>query len=79
MNKKQLRKGMKRMGGFLLLCFVAPVVIYQAFKNQSHPFFWPVFILGMMGFFYAIFLGFIGIKTLVNALLGPPRIEKPNS
>ena len=30
------------MGTFIILCFVAPVLVYQAFKNQEHPFYWPV-------------------------------------
>lgn len=79
MNKQLLGKGMKRMGLFILMCFIAPILLYQAFKNQGHPFFWLVFILGLVGFFYTIFLGFRAIKTLVHALLGPTNKEKSDA
>ncbi len=32
----------------LMLMFGAPIVIYQAFKNQEHPFYWPVLIIGLI-------------------------------
>ena len=39
MNTEKLKKGLLKMGIFILLCFISPVIIYQAFKNQDHQFF----------------------------------------
>jgi uncharacterized membrane protein HdeD (DUF308 family) len=50
--------------------FLAPGLIYQAFKNQENPLFWPVLILGLILAIGAIALGFYGIKVLVDAFFG---------
>ena len=55
---------------FLLCCFTGPVLVHQAFKNQGHSFYYPVLIIGLGVLVVAVFYGFTGIKTLVNALLG---------
>ena len=70
MNKPLLIKGLKKMSLFLLCCFIGPVIVHQAFKNQGHPLYVPVLILGVLFLMTAIYYGFTGIKTLVNALLG---------
>ena len=44
--------------------FSGPVVLYQAFKNQDHPWYIPVLVIGAVG------MGFYSIKTLVDALFG---------
>ncbi|MDA0201714.1 MAG: DUF6095 family protein [Bacteroidetes bacterium] len=75
MNKPFLKKGLKKMSWFLLCCFIGPVIVHQAFKNQDHPFFIPVLILGMLFLILAFYLGFSGIKTLVNALLGQRKTK----
>ncbi len=61
------------MAVFILLCFTAPVVVYQAFKNQEHPLFWPVLIVGFLLISLAVIYGFWGIKTLSKALLGEKK------
>ena len=70
MNKVLLQRGLKKMTVFLLCCFTGPVILHQAFKNQEHPFYYPVLIIGLGVLVVAVFYGFTGIKTLVNALLG---------
>jgi hypothetical protein len=70
MNKVLLQRGLKKMTVFLLCCFTGPVIVHQAFKNQEHPFYYPVLIIGLGVLVVAVFYGFTGIKTLVNAILG---------
>lgn len=47
--------------------FVAPFVVYQAFKNTEHPLYIPVLIFGLICGIAAIALGFLGVKTITNA------------
>lgn len=75
MNKPLLQKGLKKMSLFLLCCFIGPVVVHQAFKNQSHPLYFPVLILGILFLIVAFYYGFSGIRTLVNALLGERKTK----
>ena len=70
MNKNLLQNGLKKMSLFLLSCFIGPVIVHQAFKNQNHPLYVPVLILGFLFLLTALYYGFSGIKTLVNAILG---------
>ena len=63
------------MSLFLLCCFIGPVVIHQAFKNQEHPLYEPVLISGVLFLITAIYYCFTGIKTLVNALLGERKTK----
>ena len=72
-DKKLLVTGFRRLGVTLLLMFTAPVVLYEAFKNQGHPFYYPVLIVGCLLALGAVIMGFYGIKTLVDALFGPRR------
>lgn len=50
--------------------FSGPIVLYQAFKNQDHPWYIPVLVVGSMLALGAIAMGFYSIKTLVDALFG---------
>lgn len=75
MNTKKLKRGLLKIGTFIILCFVAPVIVYQAFKNKEHPFFWPVLTLGISLCISAIIYGFWAIKILINALLGDKKTK----
>ena len=75
MNKPLLIKGLKKMSLFLLCCFIGPVVVHQAFKNQEHPLYIPVLILGILFLLTAFYYGFAGIRTLVSALLGERKTK----
>jgi hypothetical protein len=46
--------------------FLAPIVLYQAFKNTDHSFYIPVLILGLTLAIMAIALGFYSIKVLMD-------------
>lgn len=67
-NKEKLLKGIKLMGGTLLLLVTAPIILNSSFKNQDHPLFIPVLGVGIILFIAAIYFGFKGIKMLMRAL-----------
>lgn len=69
-DKTLLLKGVKRLAYTLALMFSGPVVLYQAFKNQDHPWYLPVLVVGGLLALGAIAMGFYSIKTLVDALFG---------
>ena len=73
MNKLLLQSGLKKMSLFLICCFIGPVIVHQAFKNQNHPLYFPVLILGFLFLIIALHYGFSGIKSLVNAILGEQK------
>lgn len=70
MDKTLLQKGLKRISVFILFAFIGPVVLYEAFKNQTHPFYLPVLITGGVLCIAAIGYGFWGIRTLTDGFLG---------
>lgn len=63
------------MATFIMLCFVAPVLVYQAFKNQGHPFYWPMLALGIGLCITTIIYGFWAIKILLNGMLGEKKTK----
>jgi hypothetical protein len=67
-DKKLLFKGIKFIAYTIALMFTAPVVLYQAFKNEGHQWFWPVAIIGLLLAILAIALGFYSIKLMMDAL-----------
>ena len=72
-DKDKLILGVKRLAYTILLMFSGPVVLYQACKNQDHPWYIPVLIFGLLLALGAILMGFWGIRTLVNALFAKPK------
>ena len=67
-NKEKLAKGVKLMGGTLLLLVTAPIILNSSFKNQNHPMFIPILGIGIILFIAAIYFGFKGIRMLMKAL-----------
>lgn len=76
-DKVLLVKGLRRLAITVMLMFTGPVVLYQAFKNQDHPFYIPVLVVGALIALGAIVMGFLGIKTLVDALFGKKSKNTP--
>ncbi len=74
-DKELLVNGIKKLGYTVVLMFTAPVVIWQAFKNQGHPLYWPVLIIGIIMAIAAIFMGFKGIATIVDSLFGKKKTK----
>ncbi len=72
-DKTVLAKGLKYLLYTTGLMFTAPVVMYQAFKNEGHPFFWPVLVVGLILGISAIALGFYSIKTLMDGFFGTKK------
>ena len=66
MNKELLFKGLQRLFMALLMAFTGPVIYSSALKNQEHPLFVPVLVVGIGLCFAAIFFGFKGIRLLVK-------------
>ena len=73
MNKILLQKGLKLMSYFLVLSFMGPFVVHQAFQNKLHPLYYLVLVIGLLLLGLAFYFGFKGIITLVNALLGEKK------
>ncbi len=69
-DKQLLVKGIKSFGYTVLAMFLGPFLIYQAFKNDGHPFYWPVLILGLLCAGLAIYLGFRSVGIVMDALFG---------
>ena len=67
-NKDLLGKGLKYMGGALPLVFLGPVILFSSFKNQEHPLFIPILILGFLALAAAIYLMFKGISIIMKAI-----------
>ncbi len=74
-DKPLLAKGLKYIGFTVGLMFLAPFVIYQAFKNQEHVAYIPVLIIGLLLAITAIGFGFYTIKIFMEAIFG----RKPKS
>ncbi len=65
-DKHSFFKSMKYFGVTVLFMFTAPVIIYQAFKNQEHPFYIPVLVIGLIFAIIAVAFGFYSVKLLVD-------------
>lgn len=74
MNISLFKKSLRKIFYFIILCFVSPIVIMQAFKNQENILFFPVLLLGVFLSSIAVAMGFIGINQLVKSLIG--KIKK---
>lgn len=73
MEKTALQQGLKRIGYAIALAFTGPVIIMQAFKNEGHPWYWPVLGVGLLLILLALINGFRGISSLVEGLLGKKK------
>ncbi|WP_405328013.1 DUF6095 family protein [Leeuwenhoekiella sp. LLG6367-2.1] len=69
-DKDALAKGVQTMAMSLLFMFLGPGLIYQAFKNQEHPLYIPVLVLGGVAAVLAIYFGFKGINRIMNSMFG---------
>jgi hypothetical protein len=67
-DKALLLKGIKFLVLTVGLMFTAPVILYQAFRNEEHPFFWPVLVVGLILAAAAIGPGFYSVKVVMDAI-----------
>lgn len=70
MNIKLFKKSLRKILYFIVLCFVSPVIIMQAFKNKENVLFFPVLLFGILLSSIAVGIGLIGINQLVKSLIG---------
>ncbi len=75
-DRDLLLKGIRFLGYTIALMFLAPLTLYEAFKNQENLLYWPVLIVGFLLAIGAIVMGFRSIKTIVDAFFGK-KIKKP--
>ncbi|WP_461534287.1 DUF6095 family protein [Sinomicrobium sp.] len=69
-DRELVFKSLKYFAYTLILMFSAPVIIYQAFKNQEHFLYWPVLIIGLLAAIAAIGMAFYSLRTLMRAFFG---------
>ena len=67
-DKEVLAKGIKLMVGSLVCMFAGPTIIHSAFKNQLHPLYIPVLIVGLLIAAGAIILAFKGIRKIMDSM-----------
>lgn len=67
-NKEILVKGIKKMGMSLVCMFLGPTLIYVAFSNQDKPLYIPLLILSLLICILAIYLAFMGLKTIMDSM-----------
>ena len=69
-DKKILMKGIRYLSGALPLFFLGPVILHSSLKrpNHDHPLFIPILGLGIIFCILAIFLLFVGIRTIIKSM-----------
>lgn len=72
-DKDLLVKGIKSFIYTALVMFLAPVVLYQAFKNTDKPLFIPVLIIGIVSAGFAIYMGFRSVNIVMEAVFGKKK------
>jgi len=72
-DKDLLVKGIKSFLYTIGAMFLAPVILYQAFKNQENVLFWPVLIIGLLLAIFAIYLGFRSVNIVIEAIFGKKK------
>jgi len=67
-NKDLLVKGVKTMGGSLLLMFLGPILFYIAATNKEKPLYIPLLIISFIICIGAIILAFKGLKIILEGI-----------
>lgn len=67
-NQQLLSKGIKHIAWALPMLFIGPTVIYNAFINKENVWHYLVLALGILICLGAIYLLFLGLKTLMRSL-----------
>ena len=66
MKKNYLIVGFKRLLITVLLMFLGPTILFQAFKNEGHQWYMIVFSIGLITCVTAIFTLFSGIMSIIK-------------
>ncbi|EKT4497635.1 DUF6095 family protein [Flavobacterium psychrophilum] len=67
-NKEILFKGIKYIAWALPLYFIGPSIIYNAFVNKGNIWHYLVLAIGIIASFFAVFLTFRALKTIMQSL-----------
>ena len=67
-NKAVLVKGLKIMGVTLLTLFLGPFLLHAGLSNPDKPLSLPLVIMGLLFCGAAIYLGFKGIKIIMDSI-----------
>lgn len=67
-NKDVLNKGLRILLGSLPTLFIGVFILNSSFKNQKHPLFVYILILGVLICGYAVYLMFKGINTIMKSM-----------
>ena len=68
MKKNYISKGLNRLVLSLFFMFLGPTIVFSAFKNEGHEFYYFVLILGTIFCLMAVYLLYSGIMTIVRNL-----------
>ena len=67
-NKAVLIKGLKTMGVTLLMLFLGPFLLHAGLSNPDKLLYLPLVIMGLLVCGAAIYLGFKGIKIIMDRI-----------
>ncbi|MEM1002282.1 MAG: DUF6095 family protein [Bacteroidota bacterium] len=67
-DKTVLVKGLKYLGICALLMFIGPSFLYFIMSNSDKSFYIPLLIIGILICVTAIFMLFLGIKTILDSM-----------
>ena len=67
-NKAVLIKGLKTMGVTLLMLFLGPFLLHAGLSNPDKLLYLPLVIMGLFVCGAAIYLGFKGIKIIMDSI-----------
>ena len=67
-NKAVLIKGLKTMGLTLLMLFLGPFLLHAGLSNPDKLLYLPLVIIGLLLCGAAIYLGFRGIKIIMDSI-----------
>jgi hypothetical protein len=67
-NRPLLIKGLKTMGFTLLALFVGPFLLHAGLSNPEKPLYLPLVMAGIGICLAAIYLGFRGIKIIMDSI-----------
>lgn len=67
-NRPLLVRGLKIMGGTVLLLFLGPLLLHAGLSNPEKPLYIPLVIAGISVCASAIYLGFKGIRTIMDSI-----------
>ncbi|MDH3697326.1 MAG: DUF6095 family protein [Flavobacteriaceae bacterium] len=72
-NKELLVKSLSYLAYTIFLMFLAPIVLFQAFKNAGHTLYPYVLQVGLLLAVAAIVMGFYSINVMMLAIFGAKK------